>query len=50
MKKTDIDLETKKYTEQLDSLINYFFEFSQGIDLQVDKQKLLHFFVDNKNI
>lgn len=49
-KKSHIDLETNKYTEQLDSLINYFYEFSQGIDLQVDKQKLLHFFVDNKNI
>ena len=49
-KKNHIDLETNKYTEQLDSLINYFYEFSQGIDLQVDKQKLLHFFVDNKNI
>ena len=49
-KKNHIDLETKKYTEQLESLISYFYEFSQGIDLQVDKQKLLHFFVDNKNI
>jgi hypothetical protein len=49
-KKNHIDLETNKYTEQLDSLINYFYDFSQGIDLQVDKQKLLHFFVDNKNI
>lgn len=49
-KKNHLELENKKYKEQLDILINYFFDFSKSIDLQLDKQKLLHFFVNNKNI
>ena len=49
-KKNHLELENKKYTEQLDILINYFFDFAKSIDLQLDKQKLLHFFVNNKNI
>ena len=49
-KKNHLELEKEKYTEQLDILINYFYDFSKSIDLQLDKQKLLHFFVDNKNI
>ena len=49
-KKNHLDLETNKYKDQLESLINYFYDFSKSIDLQLDKQKLLHFFVDNKNI
>ena len=49
-KKNHLDLENKKYTQQLDILINYFFDFAKSIDLQLDKQKLLHFFVNNKNI
>lgn len=49
-KKNHLELENKKYTQQLDILINYFFDFAKSIDLQLDKQKLLHFFVNNKNI
>lgn len=49
-RKNHIELETKKYTEQLDILINYFYEFSTIIEMQLDKQKLLHFFINNKNI
>ena len=49
-RKNHIELETKKYSEQLDILINYFYEFSTSIEMQLDKQKLLHFFINNKNI
>ena len=49
-KKNHLELENKKYIQQLDILINYFFDFAKSIDLQLDKQKLLHFFVNNKNI
>ena len=49
-RKNHIELETKKYSEQLEILINYFYEFSTSIEMQLDKQKLLHFFINNKNI
>ena len=49
-KKNHLELEMNKYCQQLNILITYFFDFSKSIDLQLDKQKLLHFFIDNKNI
>tara|TARA_B100001093_G_C26752301_1_gene981726 strand:+ start:115 stop:807 length:693 start_codon:yes stop_codon:yes gene_type:complete len=49
-KKNHFDLESNKYREQLNILISYFYSFSESIDLQLDKQKLLHFFISNKNI
>ena len=49
-KKNHLDLETNKYFEQLNILINYFYDFAKNIDLQLDKQQLLHFFITNKNI
>jgi hypothetical protein len=49
-KKNHLKLETDKYYEQLNILITYFFDFSKSIDLQLDKQQLLHFFITNKNI
>ena len=48
-KKNHLELETKKYSEQLVILINYFYDFSKSIDLQLDKQKLLHFFIHDKS-
>ena len=50
-KKSHLELETKKNSDQLNTLVNYFHDFAKGIDLQLDKQQLLHFFVNNnKNI
>ncbi len=49
-KKNHLDLETKKYTEQMTILIDYFYDFSKSIGNQLENQNLLHFFVNNKNI
>ena len=50
-KKNHFELETKKNNDQLNTLVNYFHDFAKGIDVQLDKQQLLHFFVNNnKNI
>lgn len=49
-KKQHLLLETEKYSDQLNILINYFHDFSKSIDEQLNKQKLLHFFINNKNI
>ena len=49
-RKNHLNLEITKYCEQLTNLLTYFFDFSESIDQQLDTQKLLHFFVNNKNI
>ena len=42
-KKRHIEAEYLKYCEQLVELVDYFFNFSERIDKQLDKQELLQF-------
>ena len=42
-RKSHIEVEHRKYSQQLDDLINYFVECSKSIAKQLEHQELLHF-------
>ena len=44
-KKNHLEVEFKKYSEQLNELVNYFYDFCCSMDRQLDKQELLKFFI-----
>ena len=44
-KKNHLEVEFKKYSEQLNELVNYFYDFCCCLDRQLNKQELLQFFI-----
>jgi len=48
-KKNHIDLEYKKYCEQLNELIDYFMNCSNSVLSQLEKQDIFKFFVNKNN-
>ena len=44
-KKNHLEVEYKKYSAQLNELVNYFYEFCCCMDKQLSKQELLQFFI-----